>query len=54
MCVCVCGGGGGGDGEQEIFFFLKGGTENLVTFLGGTENFYESQSNSRSPPDGKK
>ena len=33
---------------------LKEGTEILVTFLGGTVHFYESQSNSRSPPGGKK
>ena len=36
--------------------FLKGETEVLVTFVGvwGTVHFYESQSNSKSPPGGKK
>ena len=45
------GGWGGGVEEHEIFLFLKGETEVLVTFVGegGTVHFYKSQSNSRSP-----
>ena len=40
------------DGGHEIFLFLKGGTEILVTFVGGggAVHFYESQSNFRRPP----
>ena len=47
-------GGGGGGGNRKFSSFIKGGTENLVTFVGGgrTEFFYEYQSNSRSPPGG--
>ena len=44
---------------MKFTFFLKWGTEFLVTFVGGggggggTVHFYESQSNSRSPTGGK-
>ena len=36
MCVCVCVGGGGGGG-MKFSCFLKGGTENLVTFVRGEQ-----------------
>ena len=43
---------GGGGGDMKFFSFLKGATEILVTFVGGTTHFHESQSNSRSFPGG--
>ena len=49
------------EGDMKFSSFLKRGTEILVTFaLGGgggggvDSSFYESQSNSRIPPGGKR
>ena len=32
--------GGGGGGGLEIYFFLNGGTENLVTFVGAEQKIF--------------
>ena len=42
--------GGGREGEHEIFFFLKGGTENLVTFVGEEQKIFMNLNPIPGPP----